>query len=160
VTRARRRRAGTDTLGTGSRSSTGGVTRMRRSAMVRARARRRTIMSSSDDPEDIEIHPMYEVAAHLEELYSVPLYRRPEEPLIERWREIGERLLALGLRHLEEGVEAADVFVQAKLEERRQRRRRRRAKRRATAAAAAAPAAPAAPAAASAPAAPAAQGTC
>lgn len=89
--------------------------------------------SSSDDPDDVEIHPLYEVAAHLEELYSVPLYRRPEEPLIERWRELGEQLLALGPRNLEEGVDAASEFLQAKLDERRRRRQQRRARRRAAA---------------------------
>jgi hypothetical protein len=89
--------------------------------------------------EDIEIHPQYDMAAQLEELFSVPVYRRPEDPLIERWREIGERLRALGERNLFEGVEAASEFLQAKLDARR-RRRLRRAARRAAQAAQAAPA--------------------
>ena len=94
--------------------------------------------SSSDDPDDIEIHPQYEVAAQIDALFSVPIYRQPENPLIESWREIGERLLALGERNLEEGIDAAGGFLQAKLDARQRRRRSRRAKRRATAAAAAA----------------------
>ena len=95
--------------------------------------------SSSDDPEDVEIHPQYDVTAHIDELFSVPAYRQPENPLIESWRELGERLLALGERHLIEGVDAAGEFLQAKLDARRRRRQRRAAKR----AARAAPAEPA-----------------
>ncbi len=90
---------------------------------------------SDDKDDDGEIHPQYDVTAHLDELFSIPVYRQPENPLIERWREIGERLLALGERHLIEGVDEADTFLQGKLEERRRRRERRAAKRRAARAA-------------------------
>lgn len=121
--------------------------------------------SSRDDLDDVEIHPQYDMAAQLDELFSVPAYRNPENPLIESWREIGERLLALGERHLIEGVEEARHFLEEKLAARRRRRERQAARRRALrAAAAAAQAAQAAQAAAAtataqaaAPAAPAAQ---
>ena len=97
--------------------------------------------TATEDPEEIEIHPLYDVSAHIDELFSVPAYRQPEEPLIERWREIGERLRALGERHLVEGVEAAGAFLEQKLEARRRRREQRAARRRARKAAAAAAAA-------------------
>ncbi|HSK02206.1 MAG TPA: hypothetical protein VK932_13230, partial [Kofleriaceae bacterium] len=106
--------------------------------------------ASDDTDDDGEIHPQYDVSAHIEELFSVPVYRQPENPLIERWREIGERLLALGERHLIQGVDEADTFLQGKLEERRRRRERRAAKRRAARAAQQAQAAAAATAAAAA----------
>ncbi len=94
--------------------------------------------SSRDDADDeVEIHPQYDMAAQLDELFSVPVYRRPENPLIESWREIGERLLALGERHLIQGVDEAGMFLQAKLDERRRRRERRAERRRAARAAAA-----------------------
>jgi hypothetical protein len=95
--------------------------------------------SVSNDSDDVEIHPQYDVTAQIDELFSVPAYRQPENPLIESWRELGERLLALGERHLIEGVDAASDFLQSKLDARLRRRRRRAAKR----AARAAPAAPA-----------------
>jgi hypothetical protein len=91
--------------------------------------------ASDDTDDDGEIHPQYDVTAHLDELFSIPVYRQPEYPLIERWREIGERLLALGERHLIQGVDEADTFLQGKLEERRRRREQRAAKRRAARAA-------------------------
>jgi hypothetical protein len=84
-----------------------------------------------DDSDEVELHPQYDMTAQLDELYSIPLYRQPENPLIEVWREIGERLLALGERNLIQGVDEASEFLQAKLEARRRRRERRAAKRRA-----------------------------
>jgi hypothetical protein len=86
---------------------------------------------SRDDSDEVEIHPQYDMTAQLEELFSVPLYRQPENPLIEVWREIGERLLALGERNLIQGVDAAGEFLEAKLEARRRRRQRRAERRRA-----------------------------
>jgi hypothetical protein len=83
------------------------------------------------DAEEVELHPQYDMAAQLDELYSVPLYRRPEHELIEQWREIGERLLALGERSLRDGLDGATGFLEARLAERRRRRERRAAKRRA-----------------------------
>jgi hypothetical protein len=97
--------------------------------------------SSSGDPDEVEPHPQYDMAARLDELFSVPVYRYPENPLMESWRELGERLLALGERHLIEGVDAATDFLQSKLDARRRRRERRAAKQRAARAAAAAAAA-------------------
>ncbi len=88
-----------------------------------------------DEADEDEIHPQYDMAAQLEELFSVPVYRQPELPIIESWREIGERLLALGDRHLNEGIEAAREFLEAKLEARRRRREQRAARRRAAKAA-------------------------
>jgi hypothetical protein len=98
---------------------------------------------SRDDADEIELHPQYDMEAQLDALFSVPVYRQPENTLIERWREIGERLLALGERNLVEGVEAAGQFLQAKLDQRQRRRERRAARRRAARAAQAAQAAPA-----------------
>lgn len=83
------------------------------------------------DAEEVELHPQYDMAAQLDELYSVPAYRRPEHELIEQWREIGERLLALGERSLRDGLDGATSFLEARLAERRRRRERRAAKRRA-----------------------------
>ena len=98
---------------------------------------------------------MYDVSARIDELFSVPVYRNPEHELMERWRTLGERLLALGESHLRDGIESGGVFLKDKLaesERRRERQAMQRAKRRAKrAAAAAAPRAPApAPAAATA----------
>jgi hypothetical protein len=84
-----------------------------------------------DAQDDREIHPMYEVAAHIEELFSIPAYRSPKHELIESWRELGERLLALGERHLEDGIAAGTRFLEEKLEARRKRRERRAARSRA-----------------------------
>ena len=86
---------------------------------------------SRDASDEVEIHPQYDMTAQLDELFSVPAYRQPENPLIEVWREIGERLLALGERNLVEGVDAAGEFLEGKLEARRRRRERRAARRRA-----------------------------
>ena len=96
---------------------------------------------SQDDSKESELHPQYDMEAQLDALYSVPAYRQPENPLIESWREIGERLLALGDRNLVEGIDAAGKFLEAKLEARRRRRERRAERRRAARAAQAAAAA-------------------
>lgn len=106
--------------------------------------------SSSYGPlpnEDREPHPLYDVAARVDELFCAPLYRNPEHELMERWRELGERLLALGEDHLRDGLESGGVFVKEKLAESERRRERlamqrakRRVKRAAAAAAARAPA--------------------
>jgi hypothetical protein len=82
-----------------------------------------------DDSDEDEIHPQYDMELQLEELYSVPVYRQPEHATIEQWRALGERLLALGERHLLEGIDAAGVFLQEKLDQRRRRRLQRRAAR-------------------------------
>ena len=36
--------------------------------------------------DDGEIHPLYDMTAHLDALFSVPLYRYPENRVMERWR--------------------------------------------------------------------------
>jgi hypothetical protein len=88
---------------------------------------------ASMDVDDCEIHPLYDVTAHLDALFSVPLYRHPENQYMERWRELGERLLAFGEAELATAFEAAGEVLQARLEAKRRRRRRRRVARPGTA---------------------------
>jgi len=66
---------------------------------------------------------MYEVGAHLDALFSAPLYRCPENPHMARWRELGERLLALGEHELAAACEATEAVVEGRLAARRRRRR-------------------------------------
>ncbi|HWU87113.1 MAG TPA: hypothetical protein VN253_07555 [Kofleriaceae bacterium] len=82
------------------------------------------VAPAADD--DGEVDPLYDVTAHLDALFSVPLYRSPQNPRMERWRELGERLLAFGETDLEAAYESAYQILQMRLEAKRRRRRRRR----------------------------------
>lgn len=85
------------------------------------------------EADDVEIHPLYDVTTHLDALFSVPAYRQPANEHMERWRELGERLLAFGEAELATAYEMADEVLQARLEVQRRRRRRRRVARPASA---------------------------
>ena len=82
-----------------------------------------------EDADDDEIHPQYDVTAHLDGLYSVPAYRHPPHASMERWRELGERLLAFGEADLSAAYDVAAERLAQCLERKRRRRRRRRVAR-------------------------------
>jgi hypothetical protein len=43
-----------------------------------------------------EIHPAYDIGAHLAALFTPPAHRSPEHALLEDWRAVGEELHHLG----------------------------------------------------------------
>lgn len=79
----------------------------------------------SNDDDDDELHPLYDVTARIDALYSVPAYRSPPLASMERWRDFGERLLEYGEPWLQRGEQAVEAILAEAYAARRRRRRTR-----------------------------------
>jgi hypothetical protein len=64
---------------------------------------------------------LYDVAAQVAALYSVPVYRSPEPDVIASWRELGERLFAQSAADLQAAIERARPLLRTRVGPRRRR---------------------------------------